>query len=379
MTCGVCIATYRRPDALATCLAALAAQTEPPDEIVVSDAGGDDAARDVTASFRGARAWTVRHCATSRSALPWQRWWAFRHSRASIVLFIDDDVRLMPEALARLRRAYRDVPAIAGAGFPIVYDGEDLPAAAQTNGNGHARGGAPATLRERWLGIHGLTPGSVTAGGINVDLPAPLCASDRGASCRDVDWLSGGAMSFRRDVLDAVGPLERLFDLYDARIGKAEDAVLSSRARAHGRLLLIDGVHARHPALHGATRTANPQDGFRKGLLETWGRAHVLRWLARDGGCAARAWCRVASLELARAAKALLRDPRQRSRWQRLAGDLVGIGRTVVRWRTLAAGPGPGPDARSAHGRVRRVKTPHRAPAPPRAQAQHASPDDPRI
>ena len=87
-------------------------------------------------------------------------------------------------------------------------------------------------------------------------------------------------MSFRRHVLEAIGPLHHLYTLYDARIGKAEDAILSSRARRHGRLLLIVEPCARHPAFEQATRTANPQDGYRKGLLETWGRAHVLRWLA---------------------------------------------------------------------------------------------------
>ena len=132
-------------------------------------------------------------------------------------------------------------------------------------------------------------------------------------------------MSFRRAVLDAIGPLHHLFALYDARIGKAEDAILSSRARRHGRLLLIVEPCARHPTFERATRTANPQDGYRKGLLETWGRAHVLRWLASDPHAAGRAWVRLASLEIARASKAALRRPASAAPWQRLLGDAVGV------------------------------------------------------
>jgi GT2 family glycosyltransferase len=394
MTASVCIATCKRPTQLALCLEALSRQTEPADEIIISDAGGDTETRELIETFRRRQESLVVHCPTPRKALPWQRWWAFEHCSGELALFLDDDIRLSPEAIALLRQAYRELPDIAGAGFTITYDraaGTSTLAAA--NGTG--------TLRTRWLGITGARPGSITSGGITVDLPtadavrvparaqasgaaaagagssprptddapsrpcdrivdrigaaaAPACA--QGLDAIEVDWLSGGAMSFRREVLQAIGPLAGLFELYDARIGKAEDAILSSRARRHGRLLLIAGAHAAHPAFDVATRTANPQDGYRKGLLETWGRAHVLRWLADASGGgsdtahaahaadaadtaeaaeadkhARRAWRRIASLEVARACKAL--------DWPRLGGDAAGIQRTIRGWHRIPAQP----------------------------------------
>lgn len=316
-SCSVCIPTFRRPHELAACLEALRLQTEPPDEIVVSDAGGDPETRDVV--LAAGHGCTVRHCPTPRRALPWQRWWAFEHSQGSIVLFLDDDVRLGPDAMALLRAAYRDGADLAGVGFTITYDGSD-PLETPV-----------PLLRERWLGTVGRRPGTITAGGLPVGHPAPN--ADVGSI--DVDWLTGGAMSFRRGVLDAIGPLHHLFALYDARIGKAEDSILSSRARRHGRLLLMVGPHAWHPAFERATRTANPQDGYCKGMLETWGRAHVLQWLASDPHAAGRAWVRAVSLELARATRAVVRHPLTRSHWLRILGDVVGMQRAVRQWRRI--------------------------------------------
>jgi len=321
---SVCIATCSRPQELTRCLAALRRQSEPPDEIVISDAGGDEATRELIESCRRRNESVIVHCPTPRRALPWQRWWAFQHSGGKFVLFLDDDIRLDPSAFALLRQAYAQFDDVAGAGFAITYERSPHAATAAN----HAR-------RARWLGITGARPGSITPGGITIDLPVAPDPS----SAIDVDWLSGGAMSFRRDVLDAIGALEGLFELYDARIGKAEDAILSSRARAHGRLLLIPGPHAVHPPLDAATRTANPQHGYRRGLLETWGRAHTMRWLAADSASASQAWRQVASLEVARACKTAVSQPLTRAHWQRLGGDMVGIARTLRQWDRLPERP----------------------------------------
>jgi GT2 family glycosyltransferase len=327
--CSVCIPTYRRPRELAITLDALMQQTEPPNEIIVSDAGGDAETPHVVRACGGdGRPWTVRHCPTTRSGLPWQRWWAYRHSQGSpesLVFFLDDDVRLSHDALATIRAAYRKQPDLAGVGLAITF------------GDGRASASAPAsTLRERWLGIAGARPGTITPGGLTIIQPAP----DEHIRSIDVDWLSGGAMSFRRSVLDAIGPLDRLYALYDERIGVAEDSILCRRASRLGRLLLTVGPYAWHPPIEHATRTESPTDGYRKGLLETWGRAHVVRWLASDPRASRSAWTRLASLELARAAKAALRDPLAPSRWQRIAGGLVGIQRTIRGWDDIPAQAG---------------------------------------
>jgi GT2 family glycosyltransferase len=332
---SVCIPTYRRPRELAICLDALMRQTEPPNEIIVSDAGGDAETPDIVRACGGhGRPWTVRHCPTPRSGLPWQRWWAYQHSHGSpesLVFFLDDDVRLRPDALATIRAAYQQQPDLAGVGFAITFgDGPAKPSASSASSASYEHAPAP-TLREHWLGIAGARPGTITPGGLTIIQPVP----GREIGSIEVDWLSGGAMSFRRSVLDAIGPLDRLYALYDERIGVAEDSILCRRASNHGRLMLIVGPYAWHPAIEHATRTESPTDGYLKGLLETWGRAHVVRWLASDPRASGRAWVRLASLELARATKAVLRHPLASSRWQRILGGLVGIQRTIRRWGSI--------------------------------------------
>jgi hypothetical protein len=146
-------------------------------------------------------------------------------------------------------------------------------------------------------------------------------------------------MSFRRDVLEAIGPLEGLYSLYDLGIGKGEDSVLSRMAAAHGPLVLVTDPLAFHPPDSSALATANVHTGWMRGLRDTLGRAQTMRWLARDARSLLRAWRRVASLEVFRAALDVARNPQKAATWQRLGGALFGIARGMLTWHRLAASP----------------------------------------
>lgn len=147
-------------------------------------------------------------------------------------------------------------------------------------------------------------------------------------------------MSFRREVLQAIGPLQHLYALYDAGIGKGEDAVLSHQATRYGRLLLLRGHFALHPPAGAALQTAYATSGYRKGLCETWGRANTLRWLAADASAYRTAWTRHVTFELGRAAKQLIAAPWQVHRWARLAGILVGAGYATANRSRIPRTPG---------------------------------------
>jgi hypothetical protein len=155
-------------------------------------------------------------------------------------------------------------------------------------------------------------------------------------------------MSFRRDVLLRIGGLEWLVELYEAGLGRAEDIVLSSLASDQGPLYLMTEPLARHPVQVEASPTPYPSSGWRLGLSQTWGRAHSLRWLARDPEAYRRAWSRVVLLELARGAGGVVRRPWRTACWARLAGAGWGICRAVARWKEIPAGPG-----RQVTGRLR--------------------------
>jgi hypothetical protein len=148
-------------------------------------------------------------------------------------------------------------------------------------------------------------------------------------------------MSFRREALSDL-PLGNLVSLYEAGIGRGEDAVLSCHARRAGKLFVLTEALAVHPAVPMQAATPYAKEGWRLGLTGTLGRAHTMRWLASSGSAYRRAWRRLVLLELARSGKAVVSGPWHGKSWLRLAGTLSGIGLAVVRWSKIPDCPGQG-------------------------------------
>ncbi len=330
-TLSVCVATHERPELLKRTLDGLARQLRLPDEIIVSDSSSFRASEAVVRSF--AEVWPnlrLKYVRSDRKALPWQRWWAFKHSSGETVLLLDDDVQLAPPALQILEDAWRTLMGfncqpIAGVGFRMSWeDGEML------TRNRKA-------FTERWLGTSNVQSGTVTTGGLSVSLD-----DLRSDSPVRVDQLWGGAMSFSRQVLQSIGPLDRLAALYDKGVGRGEDVVLSYYARKHGSLYLVTQPVALHPR-YGVTAKGAPyaSDGWYLGLTATWGRAHTLRWMATDWSAYKLAWLRIATLELARCIAGIVRRPLQPSRWKRLGGACYGIVKTISGWNRIPFAAGP--------------------------------------
>ncbi|HWC64967.1 MAG TPA: glycosyltransferase, partial [Thermoanaerobaculia bacterium] len=263
----------------------------------------------------------VRHLPSSRRALPWQRWWAFSHSTGDWVLFLDDDVRLAEAALETLDReraaAARRGP-VAGIGFVLTWDGP-----------GEQPRRDVTSLKERWLGTASHRPGALTPGGQTVSffgLPP--------GETVEVDTLWGGAMAFRRDVLRELSCLDNLVALYESGSGRGEDGVLSRCASRYGSLWLVNRPLAFHPR-----RRRGPapyaRSGWRLGMTATWGRAHVMRWLASDPRAYAREWRRLAALEIVRALAAAARRPWHGDGWMQIGGAAAGIARSAARWNDI--------------------------------------------
>lgn len=320
---SVCIATHERAGLLAGTLQGLARQTRPPDEVIVSDSSTSPVGRDVVAAFAaGNSSLPVQYVASSRKALPWQRWWAFQHSKGDVVLFLDDDVTLAPPALDALERAYASLPAalgepVAGIGFWITYE------------DGTRLERDPSSLRERWLGISRLRSGSLSSGGLAVSL-----AGIDADGPVEVDVLWGGAMSFRREALAAI-PLDNLVSLYEAGIGRGEDSVLSFYAGRVGKLFVLNESVAVHPYEPPEVATPYAREGWRLGLTHTFGRAHTMRWMASDWSAYKTDWFRFVTFDLFRCLGAILVRPWSGKRWLRLAGACYGIGLSLVEWKRI--------------------------------------------
>lgn len=328
-TLSVCIATHERPTLLEVTLGHLASQEELPDEVVVSDSSAGSATAKVVERFRGVHPCIeVKHVKSGNKALPWQRWWAFLHSRGDVILFLDDDIRLVPRALRRLKELYRQQE---GTGQPIIGAGLLI-----SLEDGVLWERKRRSLTERILATSLRKPGALTPGGISVspsDLP-------RGSTTA-VEWLSGGTMSLRRSALAAIGEMQGLFGLYDLQIGCQEDAVLSSMAArlTGGRLVILAEELAFHPPLARAIRTADAHAGWRKGLRETLGRAYAMRWLATSRRSLVEDWFRTVVLEVLRAGASVIRRPLSWVDWNRLAGGVYGAIVGLCVWKRIPDQP----------------------------------------
>jgi len=109
---SVVICTRNRPDDLSACLASLAEQRRAADEVVVVDASDGDASRAVVGGFRP-RLPGLRHLRAA-PGLTRQRNAGVAATTGDVVSFLDDDVVLAPDYLARVVELFELDPALGG-------------------------------------------------------------------------------------------------------------------------------------------------------------------------------------------------------------------------------------------------------------------------
>ncbi|MGN6692762.1 MAG: glycosyltransferase family 2 protein [Aquihabitans sp.] len=223
LTHDVVICTRNRPDDLGDCLASLALQTRRADAVRVVDASDpDDAARVVALADRYADLPVL--LVTADPSTSAQRNLGVAASTADVIHFLDDDTVLEPGYLASiLDRFEAEATDLATPGALLGVGGQpsNLPAP--------PAGGLRARIFPR-----SMTPGAVLASGRGV-LASGL------HEVTEVDWLSGCAMSFRREAIAA-----EPFDEGQKGYVLGEDLDASYRIRQHGRLVVEPAARLEH-------------------------------------------------------------------------------------------------------------------------------------
>jgi GT2 family glycosyltransferase len=214
---SVVVITWRRPDHVRACLAALAMQQPSPVDTIVVDASEDDATADVVHASPGA---TYVRFPPGARRMTRSRNEGLRHCGGEIVAFLDDDAYPREGWLAALTRAFSRRPdAWAAVGRTCNgLPGEEL--------------AEPETIGKI------LADGTLT-GNFAALVDGPIV----------VEHGIGANMAFRRNVLEELGGFRD--DMLGVG-GVREDADMFLRTRAHGGTVVfvpdavVDHVGAAH-------------------------------------------------------------------------------------------------------------------------------------
>jgi glycosyltransferase involved in cell wall biosynthesis len=220
------IPTYHRPDDLRKCIASMLEQTVRPDEIIVVDDGDLDEVPLVRECREAGM--RVVYVDKDRPGLAESRNIGAERSTGDIVFYFDDDVVLEPDYFQRMLEVYRADPGheVGGVGGAVINT-KPLTAARKL----------------RWaydylFGISGTCEGRLLRSGFCTDLdttPFP----PRGIV--EVDFLSGGVCSYRREVLERFR-----FTPGFREVARGEDKEFSLHVSRHYRLLQHPGARLYH-------------------------------------------------------------------------------------------------------------------------------------
>jgi GT2 family glycosyltransferase len=219
---SVVIPTKDRPALLADTLASIAASEPAPGEVIVVDASSGDSSRAVVEAARQARPEIAfRHLAGTRGACR-QRNRALEEVRGEIVAFLDDDVLLERDSLARLLEPFED-PAVAGACGKVVEP-------------------SPRRIPLKHSPLRRLLPGAGRQGTLTrFGYPNRVWSVDEP---HDVEVMSGCFMAARAGDARAVGFDERLEA--DSGYALLDDEDFAYRLSRRGRLRYTPRAVAEH-------------------------------------------------------------------------------------------------------------------------------------
>jgi GT2 family glycosyltransferase len=307
---SVIIPTRNTRDLTLRCFAALAASTRAPAEIfLVDDGSGDGTSDAVRDAFPHTR--IVTHAESRGFTASINTAWPL--ASGAVVLLLNSDTEIAPNALARIADAFATDAHLGVAGATLWHPNGDRQWSA---------GREPTPL---WL--------FVMASGLSAALgrvPGWRRVRPESQARGDAAWVPATAMAIRREVTAAIGLFDPEFALY------AQDLDYCLRARAAGwriaQLVDVDVVHIGGATVMGRAGAANTP--LRQDPVALFG--DLARWLrkgrepreARRGCRALRAGCRVRIV-----GRQLLRV----LRWGRGSAARVAWDRETDRYRAALA------------------------------------------
>ncbi len=288
---GIVVATKDRPDDLRVMLASLAAQSVPPDQVVVVDASATPV-ESITRRFPTLDVLYLRHLPPSAAA---QRNAGLAAVRPDIDLigFMDDDAVLEPGAMEHMFAFWAcSSSRVGGASFNLL------------NPPGRVLTGLKGTRLVSWLGIYDRQRGGVARSGWQ---------SVVGTAARDVrvEWLPTTASVWRRGVFCGGG-----FDAHYDGYSYLEDLDFSYGVSREHELWVVAAAGFRHHPSSGGRI-----DRYQFGKIEVVNRLHVVR---KHRLCVWRCYLGLLVRMGLTLASAVVSS--SRAELDRLRGNLAGLG-----------------------------------------------------
>ena len=220
------VPTIGRCESLITLLAALAAQTRRPDEVLVADGSVGTSIKDVVADPRwAASGLAVHYLHISPPNAVRQREAAIAQARGTLLLMLDDDVVPEPDCVAALIDCLQTHDAVAvGADF----SNQQWP--------------RPTTLWRWYLRfLHGITDDAWQGRVIGPLLRFGYVPTPSGAA--RMEWVGSGHSLVRRDTFERVGGFSDFF-LHRSTVN--EDVDLGLKLARAGRIFLCPQARMAH-------------------------------------------------------------------------------------------------------------------------------------
>jgi glycosyltransferase involved in cell wall biosynthesis len=176
----------------------------------------------------------VRCIPSSHKNQPYQRLLGASASTAEIVVFFDDDLTILNHFIFKTLINAFEQPNIVGATVGIDYQSsiqENFDAPLVNNKNNFSK------FLFKLSGIPNPAPGKASRLGIVGGKPK---------NNQKIDFFYGPCMCFRKNILDQI-IVDDLLSLYENKVGKGEDKVISMLATQFGDLMYIADTYLSHP------------------------------------------------------------------------------------------------------------------------------------
>lgn len=234
LSSSVVIATRNRVEPLRECLKSISRQTRLPSEVVLVDASDDHLTAVLARAVEGGFACPLRYLRARARSLVVQRWQGAAEARGDVIIFVDDDVILEPDYIFEVARVFEEDTAGDVGGVGGTVNGGFVP---------------PSRLNSFLLRVFvgreaGGYAGRVVGPAVN------FFHASRPGAVEDVEWLSGAAMAYRRDVLLA----ERCWESFSG-YSFMEDVHLSARVGRKYRLLNTSRARLLHKEMGKTSQT----------------------------------------------------------------------------------------------------------------------------